>query len=140
MSFHCSDCSEYVRSGHKLIDNTLDLLAKYFEAIFNAKLGNGLLQKKREEQIKQSAQNKLQHELKERYRKKVRAYANSRMHGQSTSRSWHCKRDGRSNRRGKRGTYKPLKEATHGGDHKCWRTYKKHERKEGAKQECLVDR
>ena len=51
MSFHCSDCSEYVQSGQKLIDEMLDSLAKYFEAIFNTKLGNGSLQLKHEEEI-----------------------------------------------------------------------------------------
>jgi hypothetical protein len=51
MSFHRSDLSEYVRSVQKLVDETLDSLAEYFEAIFNARLNDGLLQLKREEQI-----------------------------------------------------------------------------------------
>jgi hypothetical protein len=34
MSFHCSDCSEYVQSGRKLAGKTLDSLAEYFKAIF----------------------------------------------------------------------------------------------------------
>jgi hypothetical protein len=51
MSFHCSDRSEYVRSGRKLVDETLNSLAEYFEAIFNARLSDGSLQLKREEQI-----------------------------------------------------------------------------------------
>jgi hypothetical protein len=34
MSFHCSDCMEYVRSGCKLSNKTLQTLAKYFESIF----------------------------------------------------------------------------------------------------------
>ncbi len=51
MSFHCSDCSEYIRSGQKLMDKTLDSLTEYFEDIFKAKLSDGLLQLKREEQI-----------------------------------------------------------------------------------------
>ncbi len=34
MSFHCSDRTEYVRSGRKLDDETLQTLAEYFESIF----------------------------------------------------------------------------------------------------------
>jgi hypothetical protein len=68
MSFHCSDRSEYVRSGQKLVDETLDLLAKYFEVIFNARLNDGSLQLKREEQIRRSARNEMRQELKDRYK------------------------------------------------------------------------
>jgi hypothetical protein len=68
MSFHCSDRSEYVRSGQKLIDKTLDSLAEYFEAIFNARLKDGSLQLKREEQIRCSARNEMQQELEDRYK------------------------------------------------------------------------
>ena len=51
-SFHKSDRLEYVRSGRKLSNETLDSLVEYFKVIFNAKLGDGSLQKKREEQIR----------------------------------------------------------------------------------------
>ena len=114
MSFHKSDRSEYVRSGRKLSDETLDSLAEYFEAIFNAKLSDGSLQKKREEQIRRSAQHDLRKRLEERYKEKLRAFADSRKRGHSTNRSWHRERDGHK----ERGTYKSHKEASTRGDRK----------------------
>ncbi len=36
MSFHCSDCMEYIRSGRKLSNEMLQTLAEYFESIFLA--------------------------------------------------------------------------------------------------------
>ena len=55
MSFHKSDRSEYVRSGHRLCDESLATLTQYFESIHNARIGDGLLQKKCEDQVRQAA-------------------------------------------------------------------------------------
>ena len=52
MTFHKSDRSEYVRSGRLLDEETISLLAEYFERLFNARLLDGSLQKKRDEQIR----------------------------------------------------------------------------------------
>jgi hypothetical protein len=52
MSFHNSNRLEYVRSGLRLCDETLTTLAQYFESIHNARVNDGLLQKKREDQIR----------------------------------------------------------------------------------------
>jgi hypothetical protein len=46
MSFRCSDHMEYVHSGHKLNDETLQILAKYFKSIFLNHLSNDLIQRK----------------------------------------------------------------------------------------------
>jgi hypothetical protein len=43
MSFHGSDCVEYVRIGHNLSGKTLQTLAKYFESIFLARISDGLI-------------------------------------------------------------------------------------------------
>jgi hypothetical protein len=43
MSFHHSDCAEYVCSRRKLSNEMLQTLAKYFESIFLARLSNGLI-------------------------------------------------------------------------------------------------
>jgi hypothetical protein len=46
MSFHHSDCAEYVHSRRKLRVEMLQTLAKYFKSIFLACLSNGLIQRK----------------------------------------------------------------------------------------------
>jgi hypothetical protein len=78
MSFHCTDRAEYVRSGCKLSNKTLQTLAEYFESIFLACLSNGMLQKKRHNQVCFAAKSELCHELKERYREKLKKLLESR--------------------------------------------------------------
>jgi len=78
MTFHKTDRSEYVRSGRQLEDKTIVLLAAFFKRLFNTRLLDGSLQKKREEQIRQSAQSKLRHDLEERYKHKLRDFERSR--------------------------------------------------------------
>ena len=74
MTFHKNDRLEYIRSGRQLEDETIVLLAEYFERLFNAHLLDGTLVKKREEQIRQSAQSELRHNLEERYKRKLRDF------------------------------------------------------------------
>ena len=74
MTFHNNDRSEYVWSGCQLEDETIVLLAEYFERLFNAHLLDGTLVKKREEQIRQSVQSELRHDLEERYKRKLRDF------------------------------------------------------------------
>jgi hypothetical protein len=45
MSFHKSDCSEYVQSGRRLVDETLTTLAQYFKSIHTAQVTDGTLQR-----------------------------------------------------------------------------------------------
>ena len=66
MTFHKSDRSEFVRSGRPLSDETLQSLAEYFERIFAARLLDGSLQKKHDEQIRRTAKSELRHDLEER--------------------------------------------------------------------------
>ena len=44
MTFHRTDRAEYVRSGRKLCNEMLKLLAEYFESIYNSRLSEGLVQ------------------------------------------------------------------------------------------------
>ncbi len=68
MSFDCSDCAEYVCSGSKLSNETLQTLAKYFESIFLARISNGSIQRKYDKQLCLAAKRELCHELEESYR------------------------------------------------------------------------
>jgi hypothetical protein len=51
MSFHCSDCTEYIRSGRKLSNEMLQTLTEYFESIFLARISGGLIQRKYDKQL-----------------------------------------------------------------------------------------
>jgi hypothetical protein len=85
MSFHKSDRSEYVRSGRRLCNETLTTLAQYFESIHNARVGDGSLQRKREDQICQAARREYCHELQLRYHNKLKHIANKRVRGNGQS-------------------------------------------------------
>jgi hypothetical protein len=88
MSFHKSDRTEYVRSGCRLCYETLTTLAQYFESIHNARIGDGSLQKKREDQIRQTACRDYRHELQSRYHDKLKHIADKRARG-----NWQNNRD-----------------------------------------------
>ncbi len=94
MSFHFLDHTEYVRSGRKLCNETLQTLAEYFESIFLAWISNGSIQRKYNEQLCSAAKHELCHKLKEHYREKLkRLWESQERH---SSRRWRDKRDSRS--------------------------------------------
>ena len=72
VSFHHSDCTEYICSGCKLSNEMVQTLAEYFESILLAWISNGLIQRKYDEQLCSAANDKLCHELEEHYRKKLK--------------------------------------------------------------------
>jgi hypothetical protein len=74
MSFRCSDRG----SGHKLSNETLQTLAKYFESICLARISDGSIQRKYDEQLCSAAKRKLHHELEECYREKLKRFSESR--------------------------------------------------------------
>jgi hypothetical protein len=80
MSFHCSNHVEYIRSGRKLSNETIQTLAKYFESIFLGRLSNGSIQRKHDEQLCAAAKRELRHELEERYRIKLKRLSESQEH------------------------------------------------------------
>ncbi len=99
MSFLCSDHAEYVRSGRKLSDEMLQPLSKYFKSIFLARISNGSIQRKLDEQLCLAAKCKLHHELKERYREKLKRLSESRE--PHSSRRYQDKQGRRSNCNGR---------------------------------------
>ena len=66
MSFHKNDRAEYIRSGKKLNDESLQSLAEYFESIHAVRVSDGSLMKKREEQIRQSVRREFERELRDK--------------------------------------------------------------------------
>ena len=72
MSFHKEDRAKYVERGQRLIEETLESLAEYYENIFNSQVADGSLAKKRKCQIKQRIRRDMHHELCKRYDEKVR--------------------------------------------------------------------
>jgi hypothetical protein len=85
MSFHKSDLSEYVQSGRRLCDETLTTLVQYFERIHNARVGDGSLQRKHKDQIRQAARREYRHELQSHYHDKLKHIANKRVRGNGQS-------------------------------------------------------
>jgi hypothetical protein len=77
-TFHKSDCAEYVRSGQKLHDETLQTLVKYFQLVHETRKNNGSLQRHQVEKICMEAKCELHHELEERYARKLRHLTNQR--------------------------------------------------------------
>ncbi len=71
MSFHKEDRAKYVESGRCLVEETLELLAEYFDNIFNSQVADGSLAKKRKHQIEQRVRREMRHELLRRYNEKV---------------------------------------------------------------------
>ena len=51
MTFHRTDRAEYVRSGRKLREETLKLLAEYFESIYDSRLSEGLVPRQQLDKI-----------------------------------------------------------------------------------------
>jgi hypothetical protein len=78
MTFHRSDCAEYLRSGRKLCNETLASLAAYFETGFDPRVADGSLRKLRDEQVRVKARNEYRHELQARYHDKLKRLANGR--------------------------------------------------------------
>ena len=74
MTFHRSDRAEYVRSGHKLHEETLKLLAEYFESIYDSSLSKGLVPRRQFDKIRADAKREMRHELRERYDCKLRHF------------------------------------------------------------------
>ncbi len=94
MSFHCLDCAEYVCSGRKLSNETLQTLAEYFESIFLARISDDLIQRKYNKQLCLVAKCKLCHELEECYKEKLKRLSESQ--GCHSSHRWCDKHSSRS--------------------------------------------
>ena len=78
MSYHKSDRAEFVRSGNKLNVETLQTLTEYFQGIHDVKISDGLLQQKRDDQIRQSARREMRGKLEHWFHDKMGRYTQSR--------------------------------------------------------------
>jgi hypothetical protein len=97
----------------------LNLLAEYFKAIFNARLKDGSLQLKREEQIRCSARNEMRQELKDRYKQKVHAYAHHQRRGNQADHAYRREHEAHHDRCHEDGHFKYFKkDEKRGGTHK----------------------
>jgi hypothetical protein len=67
MTFHKSDCAEYVRSGRKLSNEMLPTIAEYFQSIHKTCENDGSLMRHQIEKIWAEAKHELCHELEEGY-------------------------------------------------------------------------
>jgi hypothetical protein len=63
MTFHKSDCTEYVQSGQKLHDETLQNLVEYFQSIHKTHKNDGSLQRHWVKKICAEANHELHQEL-----------------------------------------------------------------------------
>jgi hypothetical protein len=51
MTYHCSDCTEYVKSGKKLSAETIKSLTEYFQTLFTQKKADGSLERAKLDRI-----------------------------------------------------------------------------------------
>jgi hypothetical protein len=65
MTYHRSDCTEYVKSGKKLSAETIKSLTEYFQALFAQKKADGLLERAKLDRIRQQAKRTLASSLRE---------------------------------------------------------------------------
>ncbi len=89
MPFHWTDRAEYVRSGRKLREELLKSLAEYFETIYDSRASEGLVLRRQLDKIRADAKREMRHELRERYDRKLRHFADRRR----TERSRSVRRD-----------------------------------------------
>ncbi len=76
MTFHKSDCAEYVRSWRKLSNKMLQTVAEYFQSIHETRANNGSLMRHQIKKSQAEAKCKLCHELEKRYARKKRLLSN----------------------------------------------------------------
>ncbi len=94
MTFHKSDCTEYVQSGCRLSNKMLQTIAEYFQLIHETCKNNGSLMRYQIEKIWAEAKRELRHKLEEQYARKKcllsdkgRSY---RLHKQCNSSHHYC--------------------------------------------------
>ncbi len=121
MSFHQEDRAKYVERVRRLIEETLESLAEYYENIFNSQVADGSLAKKRKCQIEQCVRCDMRHELRKRYDEKVHHVTEQRYGG-----------DNRCNRRSERYHRPNFKWQNCGNSNRC-DTYDKRDKKQDDK-------
>jgi hypothetical protein len=76
MTFHKSDHMEYMRSGRKLSNKTLQTIAEYFQLIHETRENDGSLMRHQIKKIWAEAKRKLRHKLEEGYAHKKHLLSN----------------------------------------------------------------
>ncbi len=102
MTFHKSDCVEYVQSGRKLSNKMLQTIAEYFQSIHKTRENNGRLTCHQIEKIWAEAKHKLHRELEEQLGHKQRLLSNQRRGYRSYNQSngsHHCRQHGQCEQR-----------------------------------------
>jgi hypothetical protein len=75
MTFHKTDHVEYVRSGRKLREETLQTLTEYFKSIYNTRMIKTTYSRSQHEKVQGDARQQARHKLQERYMCKMRHFA-----------------------------------------------------------------
>jgi len=92
MTFHKSERDQFITSGRRLVDETIEAVTEYFESLYNIKKSSGKLQKQLEQQDhkKYEAQ---RGSNKSRYDDKMRNMADERHTSRSRNYRDNCNRD-----------------------------------------------
>ena len=96
MTYHRNDCLEYVRSGKKLSDETIDTLTAYFQSLFAQRMNDGTLERAEMDRLRNRAKRSVKAEI--RGKREARRTEHARCYSRKRERGRH---DGnRSFRRG----------------------------------------
>ncbi len=96
MTYHRNDRVEYVRSGKKLSDETIDTLTAYFQSLFAQRMNNGTLERAEMDRLRNRAKRSVKAEI--RGKREARRTEHARCYSRKRERGRH---DGnRSFRRG----------------------------------------
>ena len=92
MTFHKSERNQFIMSGRRLVDETIESVTEYFESLYNIKKSSGKLQK----QLEQRDHKKYEAQrgsTKNRYNDKMRNMANEHRTSRSCNYRDDCNRD-----------------------------------------------
>jgi hypothetical protein len=98
MTYHRADRAEYVKSGKKLSDETIETLSAYFQSLFAQRKIDGTLERHEIERLRNRAKRTLANDLREK---------------REARRSSHARREARERERGRRDRSRPHRR---GGD------------------------
>jgi hypothetical protein len=96
MTYQCTDRAEYVKSGKKLSEETIEMLSAYFQSLFAQRKIDGTLERHEIERLRNRAKRTLANNLPE----KREARRSSHAHREVRKRERGCRHGSRSHRRG----------------------------------------
>ena len=82
MTYHRTDCAEYVKTGKKLSDETIEMLLAYFQSLFVQRKIDGTLKRHEIERLRNRAKQMLANDLREKHeaRRSSHAHHEAREH------------------------------------------------------------